>query len=118
MSNDYPRRVRDVLASQNKRSISIILTNTGPSSEASGGNHVVDIGADDYTEDTKTIAHTFAVATIDEAQNTYKPSNQYQQASLLNGNGYPAAISDEFEDDYYLGKEKHQITFKHFFFIR
>jgi hypothetical protein len=105
MSNDYPRRVRDVLASQNKRSISIILTNTGPSSEASGGNHVVDIGADDYTEDTKTIAHTFAVATIDEAQNTYKPSNQYQQASLLNGNGYPAAISDEFEDDYYLGKE-------------
>ena len=105
MSNDYPRRVRDVLASQNKRSISIILTNTGPSSEASGGNHVVDIGADDYNEDTKTIAHTFAVATIDESQNTYKPSNQYQQTSLLNGNGYPAAISDDFEDDYYLGKE-------------
>ena len=105
MSNDYPRRVRDVLASQNKRTISIILSNTGPSSEASGGNHVVDIGADDYTQDTKTLTHTFAVATIQESHNLYQPSNEYQQGSLLNGNGYPAAISNDYEDGYYLGKE-------------
>lgn len=105
MSNDYPRRVRDVLASQNKRTISIILSNTGPSSETSGGNHVVDIGADDYTEDTKTLTHTFAVATIQESHNLYQPSNEYQQGSLLNGNGYPAAISNDYEDGYYLGKE-------------
>lgn len=104
MSNDYPRRVRDVLAFQNRRTITIVLENTGAPSEASGGNPVFDIGVDDYNADTKDISHTYAIATIQEGHNNYQPSDVPQPTTLTDGNGLPVAISNDYPDNSYLGR--------------
>lgn len=104
MSNDYPRRVRDVLAAQNKKTITIVLTNTGAPSETSGGSPVFDIGSDDYNSQTKELTHTFAMATIEEGHNTYKPSDVQSEIGIKDGNGNPVPITTNFDETTFLGK--------------
>lgn len=104
MSNDYPRRVRDVLAAQNKKTITIVLTNTGAPSEASGGTPVFDIGSDDYNAQTKELTHTFAVATIEEGHNTYRPSDVQSEIGIRDGNGNPVPITTNFDETNFLGR--------------
>ncbi len=88
MPNQYPQLVREVLAAQNKRTVSIIIT-------ASGDENTFVFNSDDYNQETKSIANAMAVGTIQEGHNEYKISPERTEINLTLENGYPLAISDE-----------------------
>lgn len=88
MSNDFPRKLRDTLASQNKSSVYIVLSPTGE-------NQTVKFNSDDFDTETKAIANSMVIGTIEENKNRYKISNGQTEISLTTDNGYPTSISDE-----------------------
>lgn len=88
MSNDFPRKLRDTLASQNKSSVYIVLSPTGE-------DQTFKFNSDDFDAETKTIANSMVVGTIEESNNRYKISVGQTEISLTTDNGYPTSISDE-----------------------
>jgi hypothetical protein len=92
-SRTYPANVSDVLATQNKSTISIVLTATGDRS-------TFKFGSDDYNTETLRIAQTYAVGTTSEAKNKYGIDSQLTEGAILgsvitDNNGNPVGISDE-----------------------
>ena len=92
-SRTYPANVSDVLATQNKSTISIVLTATGDRS-------TFKFGSDDYNTETLRIAQAYAVGTTSEAKNKYGIDSQLTEGAILgsvitDNNGNPVGISDE-----------------------
>lgn len=92
-SRTYPANVSDVLATQNKSTISIVLTATGDRS-------TFKFGSDDYNTETLRIAQAYAVGTTSEAKNKYGIDSQLTEGAILGSvitddNGNPVGISDE-----------------------
>jgi hypothetical protein len=88
MANQYPQLVREVLAAQNKRTVSIIIT-------ASGEENTFVFNSEDYNQDTKRIANAMAVGTVQEGHNEYGIATERTEINLTSENGYPTSISDE-----------------------
>lgn len=88
MSNDFPRKLRDTLASQNKTSVYIVLSPTGE-------DQTFKFNSDDFDIETKEIANSMVVGTIQESNNRYKISTGQTEIRLTTENGIPLSISDE-----------------------
>lgn len=88
MSNQYPQLVREVLAAQNKRTVSVIIT-------ASGEENTFVFNSDDYNQETQQIANAMAVGTVQEGHNEYRIAPERTEINLTSENGYPLALSDE-----------------------
>lgn len=87
MSQDLPERTKQLLAAQNKSTVSIVIT----SSDAN--NHFA-FEREDYTADTMALANAQAVGVTEEAKNTYTIQGEHQIRNLTVG-GYPAAIQND-----------------------
>ena len=92
-STTYPANVTEVLATQNKSTISIVLT-------TSGERNTFKFDSDDYNIQTLRTAQAYAVGTTSEAKNKYGIDSQLTEGAILgsvitDNNGNPVAISDE-----------------------
>jgi len=85
-SQDLPARVRLTLASQNRSTVSIVIT-------ASDSDNTFAIGREDYTEETMAVANAQAVGVAEDAKNRYSLSIGSSMRSLQN-NGKPSSIED------------------------
>jgi len=88
----YPIKVSDLLATQNKSTISIVLT-------TSGDRNTFKFDSDDYNVETLRIAQGYAVGVTSDAKNKYGIDPQLTEGAILDstltdGNGNPVAISD------------------------
>lgn len=91
-STTYPIKVSDLLATQNKSTISIVLT-------TSGDKNTFKFESDDYNAETLRVAQAYAVGATSDAKNKYGIDPQLTEGAILgstltDANGNPASISD------------------------
>lgn len=88
MANEFPAKVRELLAVQNKNTVTYIIS-------PSGDGDTFKFNSDDLNTETKELTNAMTVGTIEEGHNEYKVSTERTEIKLTNESGIPLPISDE-----------------------